>query len=90
MALTTGMRKGKLEQLRWNDIDSDKGLAILFDTKNGTPQHTPIPSVIMDQLKKHRGIGNRLLFPSTTDINKPFDYKKQHGKMRESRRHQSL
>lgn len=77
MALTTGMRKGELDQLRWNDIDFDKGLAMLTDTKNGTPRHTPIPSVIMEQLKKHREIGNRLLFPSSTDINKPFDYKKQ-------------
>ena len=75
------MRKGELERLRWNDIDFDKGLAMLSDTKNGTPpRHTPIPSVIMEQLKKHREIGNRLLFPSSTDINKPFDYKKQWAK----------
>jgi integrase len=77
MALTTGMRKGELEGLRWNDIDFDKGLALLSNTKNGTPRHTPIPSVIMDELKKHRGIGNGLLFPSSIDPNKPFDYKKQ-------------
>jgi integrase len=78
MALTTGMRKGELEKLRWHDIDFDKGLALLADTKNGTPRHTPIPSVIMDQ--KHREIGNRLLFPSSVDRNKPFDYKKQWAK----------
>lgn len=77
MALTTGMRKGELDQLRWNDIDFDKGLAMLSDTKNGTPRHTPIPGVIMDELKKHRKVGNCLLFPSTVDPNKPFDYKKQ-------------
>jgi integrase len=77
MALTTGMRKGELERLRWHDIDFDKGLAILSDTKNGTPRHTPIPNIIIDQLKKHREIGNKLLFPSGVDINKPFDYKKQ-------------
>lgn len=77
MALTTGMRKGELDQLRWNDIDFEKGLAMLSDTKNGAPRHTPIPTIIMDELKKHREIGNRLLFPSSTDPNKPFDYKKQ-------------
>ncbi|MBF6650666.1 site-specific integrase [Methylobacter sp. BlB1] len=77
MALTTGMRKGELDWLRWNDIDFDRGLALLAETKNGTPRHTPIPSVIMEELKKHREIGNGLLFPSSTNPNKPFDYKKQ-------------
>ena len=61
----------------WNDIDFEKGLAMLSDTKNGTPRHTPIPNVIMDEIKKHREIGSGLLFPSSTDQNKPFDYKKQ-------------
>ena len=77
MALTTGMRKGELDRLRWNDIDFDKGLAMLSDTKNGTPRHTPIPSVIIDELKKHREVGNGLLFPSSIDPNQPFDYRKQ-------------
>lgn len=77
MALTTGMRKGELDRLRWNEIDFDKGLAILSDTKNGTPRHTPIPNVIMDELKKHREVGNRLLFLSSTEPDKPFDYRKQ-------------
>ncbi|MDP2201766.1 MAG: site-specific integrase [Methylicorpusculum sp.] len=77
MALTTGMRKGELDQLRWNDIDFDKGLAMLSDTKNGSPRYAPIPGVIMDELKKHRKVGSCLLFPSTVDPNKPFEYKKQ-------------
>jgi integrase len=77
MALTTGMRKGELDRLRWHEIDFEKGLAILADTKNGTPRHTPIPSVIMDELKKHREIGNGLLFPSSTNPNEPFDFKRQ-------------
>ena len=80
MGLATGMRKGELDQLRWNDIDFDKGLAILLDTKNGAPRHTPIPSVIMDELRKHREIDNGLLFPSSIDANQPFDYRKQWAK----------
>ena len=77
MALTTGMRKGELDKLRWCDIDFDKGLALLADTKNGQPRHTPIPDVTVEEMRKHREIGSGLLFPSTTDSNKPFDYKKQ-------------
>ena len=77
MGLTTGMRRGELDQLRWNDINFEKGLAMLADTKNGTPRHTPIPSVIMDELRKNREVGNSLLFPSTVDENQAFDYRKK-------------
>jgi integrase len=77
MALTTGMRKGELDQLRWCDIDFEKGLALLSDTKNGTPRHSPIPTVAMTELVKYREIGNGLIFPSSTDSSKPFDYRKQ-------------
>jgi integrase len=77
MALTTGMRKGELEKLHWGDIDYERGLALLSDTKNGTSRHTPVPDVIMGEIKKYREIGNGLLFPSTTNPETPFDYKKQ-------------
>lgn len=61
MALTTGMRRGELEKLRWCDIDFDRGLAILTNTKNGQPRHSPIPSMTLQELKKHRCVGNGLL-----------------------------
>ncbi len=35
LAITTGMRKSELTGLRWTDIDFEKGLAKLTDTKNG-------------------------------------------------------
>ena len=77
MALTTGMRKGELDILRWNDIDFERGLAILKNTKNGSARHTPIPNVILGELKKHREIGNALLFPSTINPDKAFDFRKK-------------
>jgi integrase len=77
LALTTGMRKGELDWLRWIEIDLERGLALLSDTKIGTPRHTPIPNVIMEELIKQREIGNGLLFPSSTDPNQPFDFKPQ-------------
>ena len=43
MALTTGMRKGELENLRWNDIDFERGLALLHDTKNAAILNMEIP-----------------------------------------------
>jgi integrase len=77
MALTTGMRKGELDKLRWCDIDFDKGLALLADTKNGQPRHTPIPSVTIEEMKKFREVGGSLLFPSPAHPDKPFDFRKQ-------------
>lgn len=77
MALTTGMRKGELDRLRWTDIDFDRGLAILHETKNGVPRHSPIPEITLDELKKYREIGSSLLFPSELNPDKPMDYRKQ-------------
>jgi len=77
MALTTGMRKGELDQLRWKDIDFERGLAILTDTKNGTARHTPIPDIILSKMQRYREIGNSLLFPSTNNPDKAFDFRKQ-------------
>lgn len=77
MGLTTGMRKSELERLRWCDIDFDKGLALLSDTKNGQPRHTPIPNITLTELKKYCAVGNGLLFPSTTNPEKTMEYKKQ-------------
>lgn len=74
MALTTGMRKGELGKLRWNDIDFDRGLAMLRDTKNGTDRLTPIPDIVMDILKGYREIGNGLLFPSNINPEIPATY----------------
>jgi integrase len=77
MALTTGMRKGELDQLRWCDIDYERGLALLHDTKNGEARHTPIPDVTMAEILKYRENCNGLVFPSPTKPNKPFDYRKK-------------
>jgi integrase len=49
LAITTGMRKSELSYLRWNDIDFERGLATLHDTKNGSPRLNPIPSFVLYQ-----------------------------------------
>ncbi len=77
IALGSGMRKGELLGLRWGDIDFDRNLAILHDTKNGSDRHTPIPDVVMELVKPYRQIGNALIFPSTIDPDIAFDFRKQ-------------
>ena len=77
MAMTTGMRRGELVNLRWNAIDFDRGVAMLTDTKNGEPRHIPIPSVAMSELKPCRQIGSGLIFASPAIPTKPFEFRKQ-------------
>jgi len=77
LAITTGMRKSELINLRWTDIDFDKGLASLKDTKNGQKRINPIPAVALNELKIFRQIGNGLIFFSPNNSEKPFDFRKQ-------------
>ena len=77
MAITTGMRKAELANLRWTDINFDKGLAKLATTKNGSPRINPIPATALDELKKFRQVGNGLIFVSSYDLEKPFDFRVQ-------------
>lgn len=77
MAITTGMRKAELVNLRWTDINFEKGLAKLTITKNGSPRINPIPAPALDELKKFRQVGNGLIFVSSYDMEKPFDFRVQ-------------
>jgi len=77
LAITTGMRKSELSNLRWSDIDFDRGLATLADTKNGSPRINPIPAFVLAEMKPIRQIGNGLIFFSPNNPDKPFDFRKQ-------------
>jgi len=77
LGITTGMRKSELMHLHWTDIDFDKGLASLKDTKNGESRLNPIPVFVLDELRQHRQIGNSLIFFSPNNPDKPFDFRKQ-------------
>jgi len=54
MAMTTGMRKSEMMNLKWGDIDFNKSLAIIENTKNGEPRINAIPDITMIELKKFR------------------------------------
>ncbi|MDD2724583.1 MAG: site-specific integrase [Methylovulum sp.] len=76
MAMTTGMRKSELLRLTWADIDFDNGLAFLHDTKNGEPRVCPIPAPTLTEIKRFRGVGAALVFPSQLKPDQPFEFKK--------------
>ena len=77
LAITTGMRKSELLSLCWSDINFEKGLATLNTTKNGEKRVNPIPAVALDELKKYRELGSRLIFFSCNNHEKAFDFRKQ-------------
>jgi integrase len=77
LAISTGMRKAELINLRWTDINFEKGLARLATTKNGSPRINPIPALALEELKKFRKVGNGLVFASLNDPEKPFDFRVQ-------------
>ena len=76
LAITTGMRKSELLNLRWSDINFEDGLATLNTTKNGEKRINPIPTVALDELKQHREVGSGLIFFSRYNLDKPIDFRK--------------
>jgi integrase len=42
LALNTGMRAGEQFGLKWADVDFERRLIALYETKNGQPRHIPI------------------------------------------------
>jgi len=51
LALSTGARQGELLGLRWGDIDSARGVAVLHDTKNNERRAVPITGLAQDVLR---------------------------------------
>lgn len=65
-ALTTGMRRGELLGLRWQDVDLERRIAVLHNTKNGDRRGVPIVPEVADLLREHgkvRRLDSDLIFP---------------------------
>lgn len=64
-ALTTGMRRGELLGLRWPDVDLERRVAVLQNTKNGDRRSVPIVPEVAELLREHgrvRRLDNDLIF----------------------------
>ncbi len=81
-AMLSGARAGELVGLRWKDIDLDRGLARLLNTKNGTHRPVPIRGHALElvrKMKSHEKVaslrGDDFVFKNKTGY-APFYYRK--------------
>ncbi len=67
MALCTGARQAELLNLKWQDVDLDRGVAIIHHSKNGERRALAISGLaapVMREWSKVRRIDSNLVFPS--------------------------
>ena len=76
LALSTGARQGEILNLRWKDVDLDRGVIVLEETKNGERRAIPLQGHALDlvkEMQKDRRTDTDLLFPSSKDPQRPLN-----------------
>jgi integrase len=78
MVLVTGMRRGELFKLQWDDIDFDRGFIHLRDPKGGKDQTIPLNQPARELLANHPRGDSAFVFPGRggkqrTDISWPVN-----------------
>jgi len=66
IALSTGARQGEILSLKWDQVDIQRGVIILYETKNGEIRTLPLVGHALEEIKKLskvRNIDTDLLFP---------------------------
>ncbi len=76
LALSTGARHGELINLRWSDIDWQRRVITLHDTKNKERRLLPLVHYALKLMEAHskvRNIASDLVFPSPSNPMKVWD-----------------
>jgi integrase len=63
MALLTGMRRGELFKLQWDDIDFERGFIHIRDPKGGPSQKIPMNQTAREVLEAHPQTESSYVFP---------------------------
>jgi integrase len=95
MALFTGMRRGELFKLQWQDVDFERSFIHIRGPKGGVDQKIPLNQAARELLESHPHTGSEFVFPGRggnqrADINKqvtrikaaaglPKDFRALHG-----------
>ena len=78
LALCTGLRKGEMFKLKWEDIDLERGFIHLRDPKSGRDQTIPLNQAAREVLEHHPKSDSPFVFPGRggkqrTEIRRPID-----------------
>jgi integrase len=78
LALSTGMRRGEIRGLRWDQVNLPTGVIILEKTKNNERRRVTVRGLALELLRKHsqvRRIDTNFVFPGekTYRSSEPFD-----------------
>jgi integrase len=95
MALLTGMRRGELFRLKWDDVDFERGFIHIRDPKGGQDQKIPLNGKARELLQSHPRNESPYVFPGRrggkrVDVNQqvnqikvaaglPKDFRALHG-----------
>jgi integrase len=63
MALLTGMRRGELFRLKWDDVDFERGFIHIRDPKGGQDQKIPLNGKARELLQSHPRSDSPYVFP---------------------------
>ncbi|MBL4871861.1 MAG: site-specific integrase [Rhodobacteraceae bacterium] len=77
IAVTTGMRKSEILNLKWSDVNLDRGIAVIEEPKNGQRRSAPLLPQIAEKLhavKEEISQKSVYLFPGRSNLN-PIDIK---------------
>ncbi len=92
VALQTGMRKGEILNLQWNNIDFEYGFIELLKTKTGKARKIPISDKLMEILKNQEKESDYVFINPETglpyvDIKKSFNKAKEEAGIKDFRFH---
>lgn len=77
LAMFTGMRRGELLKLQWNDVDFENNLIHIRNPKGGKDQVISINELAKAVLKKHERLSPEYVFPNP-DTGKPYTDIRRH------------
>lgn len=75
LCLSTGARKMEIMNLKWSEVDFNRSVITLHETKNNERRLLPLAGKANELLRSHskiRNLHSKLLFPSS-DLKKPID-----------------
>lgn len=68
IALNTGMRRGEILGLRWQDADTVKGFILISDSKSGKSRKVPMNAAVLEALSGFRQVGDYVFQNGSTHV----------------------